>query len=104
MILFANILRALSVIVEMANGLLTLYKYVLIAAALISWVNPDPFNPIVRLLARLTDPVLRPIRRVIPLGNSGLDLSPMLAILAIFFIRNFLVASLIEYGYRLKIY
>jgi YggT family protein len=101
MILLANFIIALGKALALA---LDVYMWVILIRALISWVNPDPFNPIVRLLARLTDPVLRPIRRVIPLGNSGLDLSPMLAILAIFFIRNFLVASLIEYGYRLKIY
>jgi len=100
MILLANFIIALGKALALA---LDAYMWVIIIRALISWVNPDPFNPIVRLLVRLTDPVLRPIRRVIPL-NIGLDLSPMLAILAIFFVRNFLVASLIEYGYRLKIY
>lgn len=101
MILLANFIIALGRVLGMA---LDIYMWVIIIRALLSWVNPDPFNPIVRLLARLTDPVLRPIRKIIPLGNIGLDLSPMLAILAIFFIRNFLIASLIEYGYRLKIY
>jgi YggT family protein len=100
MILLANFIIALGKSLALA---LDVYLWVIIIRALISWVNPDPFNPIVRLLARLTDPVLRPIRRVIPL-SIGLDLSPMLAILAIFFVRNFLVASLIEYGYRLKNY
>lgn len=100
MILLANFIIALGKALALA---LDAYMWVIIIRALISWVNPDPFNPIVRLLIRLTDPVLRPIRRAIPL-NIGLDLSPMLAILAIFFVRNFLVASLIEYGYRLKIY
>lgn len=100
MILLANFIIALGKVLGMA---LEVYMWVIVIRALISWVNPDPFNPIVRLLARLTDPVLRPIRRMIPL-NIGLDLSPMLAILAIYFVRNFLIASLIEYGYRLKIY
>ncbi|MBU1355007.1 MAG: YggT family protein [Candidatus Edwardsbacteria bacterium] len=100
MILLANFIIALGKALGLA---LDVYMWVIIIRALISWVNPDPFNPIVRLLVRLTDPVLRPIRRGIPL-NIGLDLSPMLAILAIYFVRNFLIASLIEYGYRLKIY
>jgi len=100
MILLANFIIALGKVLGLA---LDVYMWVIVIRALISWVNPDPFNPIVRLLARLTDPVLRPIRRGIPL-NIGLDLSPMLAILAIYFVRNFLIASLIEYGYRLKIY
>lgn len=96
----ANFIIALGKVLGMA---LEVYMWVIVIRALISWVNPDPFNPIVRLLTKLTDPVLRPIRRMIPL-NIGLDLSPMLAILAIYFVRNFLIASLIEYGYRLKIY
>lgn len=99
MILLANFIIALGKVLSLA---LDIYMWGIIIRALISWVNPDPFNPIVRLLVRLTDPVLRPIRRMMPL-NIGLDLSPMLAMLAIFFVRNFLVASLIEYGYRLKI-
>ena len=53
MILFGNILYALAKIIELADGLLTVYKYMLIAAALISWVNPDPYNPIVSFLHRL---------------------------------------------------
>jgi len=101
MFILANFIIALGKVLAMA---LDVYMWVIIIRALISWVNPDPFNPIVRLLTRLTDPVLRPIRRLIPLNSMGLDISPMLAILAIFFVRNFLVASLIEFGFRLKAY
>jgi YggT family protein len=75
---------------------------VVIIRSLLSWVNPDPYNPIVRLLHKLTDPVLRPLRRIIPLGAVGLDLSPMLVIVGIIFIKQFLITSLIEWGFRLK--
>jgi YggT family protein len=101
MFILANLIIALGKVMAMA---LDIYMWVIIIRALLSWVNPDPFNPIVRLLIRLTDPVLRPIRRLIPLNSLGLDISPMLAILAIFFVRNFLVTSLIEFGFRLKAY
>ncbi len=83
---------------------LDIYLWVIIIRALLSWVNPDPFNPIVRLLGRLTDPVLDPIRRILPLKGIGLDLSPMVAVLAVVFAKQFLAASLVEYGYRLKMH
>jgi YggT family protein len=101
MFILANFMIALGRVLGLA---LEAYMWLIIIRALISWVNPDPFNPIVRLLSKLTDPVLRPIRRMIPQGNIGIDFSPMLAILAIFFVKNFLVASLIEFGHRLKMY
>jgi YggT family protein len=68
--------------------------FIIIGRALISWVNPDPYNPIVRFLYKITEPVLNPIRRLIPSWKIGIDLSPMIAILIIFFLQRFLVASL----------
>ncbi|RMG72287.1 MAG: YggT family protein [Nitrospirae bacterium] len=81
--------------------LLSAYMWVLIIAALISWVNPDPYNPIVRFLYGVTEPVLRPIRRRLGVFG-GIDFSPLVAILAILFLKSFVVASLIELGYKLK--
>ena len=70
-------------------GVLDLYTWVIIIRALLSWVAPDPYNPIVRALAMLTEPLLRPLRRLVPPHKlGGLDLSPLLAILAIQFIKN----------------
>ena len=69
------------------------FMLILIIRALISWVNPDPYNPIVRFLYRVTGPVLRPVRQWLP-PMSGLDLSPMLVLLAIYFLRSFLVPVL----------
>jgi YggT family protein len=68
---------------------------------IISWVNPDPYNFLVQLLYRITEPILSPFRRVIPLGNIGIDISPILAMFALFFIQRFLVASIIQFGYKL---
>jgi YggT family protein len=80
--------------------LLEIYKWVVIIAALISWVNPDPYNPIVRFLYAVTEPVFRPIRRVIGHRLGPIDISPIIVILAIIFVQSFLVRSLIKIGYR----
>jgi len=101
MFILANFIIALGRVLGLV---LDVYMWVIVIRALISWVNPDPFNPIVRLLSKLTDPVLRPIRRIIPLGNIGIDPSPMIIILVIIFAKSFLITSLIEFGYRLKTY
>jgi YggT family protein len=78
------------------------YFWVIIARAVISWVSPDPFNPIVRFLYRVTEPVLRPIRRRLPTLQMGLDLSPMVVILAIYFLQSFLVESLRDLAVSLR--
>lgn len=78
---------------NLVNIALTAYMWILIARAVISWVNPDPFNPIVRFLYRVTEPVLRPVRRRLP-ATMGLDLSPMVVLLAIYFLQSFLVPVL----------
>ncbi len=67
--------------------------FVVIARAVLSWVSPDPYNPIVRMIVQVSEPLLYPIRRRLPVPG-GLDLSPMLLILAIAFLDNFLVPSL----------
>lgn len=75
-------------LVQLVLAVLDIYTWVIIIRALISWVSPDPYNPIVQLLVRLTEPVLRPLRRLVPphiLG--GLDISPILAILLIQLIK-----------------
>ena len=86
MVLFANILLALAKLVELASGLLTLYKYVLLASIVVSWVNADPYNPIVNFIYRITDPVLRRIRRHMP-DTGMLDLSPIIAFAAIYVLQ-----------------
>ena len=81
-------------LVDYVGWLLGLYTWVIIAAALISWVNPDPYNPIVQLLRRVTEPVLRPIRQVLSRYQTGLDFSPLVAILIIQFIQRVVLPSL----------
>jgi len=66
---------------------------VVIARAVLSWVSPDPYNPIVRIINQLSEPLLFPIRRRVPyLG--GMDFSPIILLMVIFFLQNFLVQSL----------
>lgn len=98
MFILANLISAIAQILDIA---LSAYMWIIIIAALISWVNPDPYNPIVRFLHSVTDPVLRPIRRMIGFG-LGIDISPMIVILIIIFIRRFLVSSLIEIALKIK--
>ena len=82
-------------IVQLLLTLLSLYTWVIVARALVSWVSPDPRNPIIQLLARLTEPVLRPLRKLVPPAMTGnIDLSPILAILLIQLVRYTIIYSL----------
>jgi YggT family protein len=87
-------------IAQVLSALLTLYMWIVIARALISWVNPDPRNPIVRFLYNATEPLLYRVRRVIP-DLGGIDLSPLVVIFGIYFLQSFLVRSLIDIAARL---
>jgi YggT family protein len=98
MFVVANLLAAVARIVDI---LLTVYTYIIIARAIISWVNPDPYNPIVNFLYRATEPVLYRVRRILP-DLGGIDLSPVVVLVAIFFIQKFLIASVYDLGYQLK--
>ena len=80
--------------------LLTVLYWLILVRALISWVNPDPFNPVVQFLTRVTEPILQPIRRLLP--PMGIDISPIVAFLAIIFLKSFLVATLFDIGMRLR--
>jgi YggT family protein len=98
MFVVSNFLIAIARILDIG---LSLYMYIIIARAIISWVNPDPFNPIVRFLNSVTEPVLFRIRRKIPLFFGGMDFSPIIVILAIIFFQTFVVQSLVQMATRL---
>ncbi|RJR18440.1 MAG: YggT family protein [Desulfobacteraceae bacterium] len=98
MFLFSNFIAAVARVLDIA---LTLYMWLIIARAVISWVNPDPYNTIVRFLVRATEPVLYRIRRLIPIDLGGIDFSPVIAILAIIFLQSFLVQSLAQLAARM---
>ena len=96
MFVLGNFMDALAAIV---NILLTIMYWLILIRALISWVNPDPFNPLVQFLMRTTEPVLEPIRRMLP--PMGIVISPIIAFFIIVFLQRFMVASLYDLAIRL---
>ena len=95
MFILGNFLMASARVLDTA---LNLYMWVIIIRALISWVSPNPYNPVVAFLYRITEPVLSAVRRKLPQGSwgVGIDLSPLIVILGIVFLRMFLVRSLFD--------
>lgn len=93
-----NLLLAVTRILDIA---LSAYLWILIIRAVLSWVSPDPYNPIVRALYSITDPVLSFLRRRFPLMAGSIDFSPMVAILAILFLKYFLVQTLFDLAMRI---
>lgn len=82
-------------LVQLALSILNIYSWIIIIRALLSWFGPNPYNPLVRILIQLTEPVLRPIRRLLPPRKlGGLDVSPLVVILLIQLVRYTLIYSL----------
>jgi YggT family protein len=98
MFVLSNLLLAIAGALDLV---LTLYLFIIIARALISWVNPDPRNPIVRFLYNATEPLLYRVRRVVP-DLGGIDFSPLIVIIGIYFMQGFLVASLRDVALRMR--
>ena len=98
MFVLSNLLSAIAGALDL---ILTLYLFIVIARALISWVNPDPRNPIVRFLYNATEPLLYRVRRVLP-DVGGIDFSPLVVIIGIYFLQGFLVASLRDVAARMR--
>ena len=94
MFMFGNFIKAIA---DLLNFVLSAYIWIIIARAVISWVNADPYNPVVRFLHQVTDPLLNRIRRFLPV-MGGFDLSPMVLIFAIIFLQSFLVPTLQHLG------
>ena len=74
------------------------YIFIVIARALISWVNPDPYNPIVRFLYSATEPVLALMKRYLPLQFSGIDLSPIALLFALTIIEKILLSIIVQFS------
>ncbi len=91
MFVISNFLNALATLFDLV---LSAYLWIIIGRAIISWVNADPSNPIVRFLYDVTEPLLSRIRRVVPLFGGGIDFSPMILIVAVMFLRSFIVPTL----------
>ena len=90
----------LSALAYLVNAVLTVMYCLVFVRALLSWVSPDPFNPIVQFLQRATEPVLEPIRRLLP--PLGIDLSPIIAFFGIQFLNMFLVRVLYDLAGRCR--
>ena len=99
MFILGNLLSATAQILKIV---LELYMWVIIIRALLSWVNPDPYNPIVQFLNSITEPVLYRVRQFIPMGGIGIDFSPIVVILIIVFLQSFLVNSIGMLAMRLQ--
>ena len=93
-----NFIEAIATIV---NYILLAYMWVFIIRAVLSWVSPDPYNPIVRAIYAITEPVLSPLRRKLPLYAGSIDFSVAVAVLIIIFLQRFVVRSLFELAYRM---
>ena len=90
-------------VAKVLSILLTIYQYIVIGAVIVSWVSADPRNPIVRFLRQATEPVFRPVRRILPraLFRTGIDFTPLVVWLAIVLLQNFAVTTLFHYGQQL---
>lgn len=84
----------LMAVAKVLDIVLIAFMWIVIFRAVLSWVNPDPFNPIVRFIHNVTEPVLHPIRSKLPVFYSGFDFSPILVFIGVIFLRTFLVNSL----------
>ncbi len=81
---------------------LTVYMWIIIIAVIVSWVNPSTYNPIVRFLHLATDPVLRPVRKIVGHRLRPIDISPIIVIIVIILIQTFLIGFLMEFGHGIK--
>lgn len=93
MFIIGNFLKAVAIVL---NYVLSFYMWIVVARAVLSWVNPDPYNPIVRFIHSVTEPILDPIRTRLPVGLGGIDISPIIVILGVVFLQNFVVNSLLR--------
>jgi len=100
MFILANFLTAAAKVLDAA---FTVFYWLIFIRAVLSWVSPDPYNPIVQFLHKVTEPILVPIRRILPAYfRYGIDISPIIAFLAILFLKSFLVKTLVMLAMRLE--
>ncbi len=98
MFVLGNFFIALAKVLDVV---IQLYLWIIVIQALLSWVSPNPFNPIVRILNSLTYPLYYPIRRYIPTVVGMIDFTPFIAMLLLLFLKYFLVSSLFRLGLHL---
>lgn len=93
MYVIGHLIKAIAVVLDI---IIYGFMWIVIARAILSWVSPDPYNPIVRFIHNVTEPILYPIRRRIPLYAGGIDFSPIIVILVAYFLQIFVVNSLMD--------
>ena len=99
MFILGNLLNATATVL---GSILELYYWIIIIKVLLSWVNPDPYNTIVQILNRLTEPVLYRVRQLLPMTGMGIDFSPIIVLFAIHIIQITLVKSLFDASLKLQ--
>jgi len=99
MFIIVNLLDAVALVI---HYLLQIYLWLIIIRAFLSWVNPDPYNPIVSFLYQVTEPVLYRVRQFLPIRGLGIDLSPILVFIIIVFLDRFVVGTLQDIVVRLR--
>jgi len=99
MFVLGNLLGALALVIDYV---LRIYSWIIIARVVISWVNADPYNPIVRAIVSVTEPVLSRIRRALPVYGGGIDFSPIVVFIGIMFLQSFLVQTLRQIAFRMQ--
>jgi len=99
MYLIGNLLGATAKILDIVLGI---YMWVIIIRALLSWVNPDPHNVIVQFLYSITEPVMAKVRQLLPMSGVGIDFSPIIVILGIIFLQEFVVKSVAMFAIQLQ--
>lgn len=99
--LLANLLIATA---KMISMIANIYIFIIIISAIMSWFRPDPYNPIVKLIHSLTEPLFYKIRKRLPrfLFQSGIDFTPLIVILVLVFLENLIAGTLLDYGLSLK--
>ncbi len=99
MFVLGNILSSIAGIL---STLITIYTFIIIASAVISWVNPDPYNPIVKALRALTEPVYYKIRKVLPFTMAGgFDFSPLILLFALQLLDGAIIKSIADLAHRM---
>lgn len=99
MFILGNFIDGIAAVLDLA---LTAYWWVIVAGAVLSWVNPDPYNPIVRFINNVTEPVFYQIRRRLPVIFGGMDLSPLVVLAIILFLQRFVVNNLFQLAHRIS--
>ncbi len=99
MFVFGNLFSGIAYILDM---LLNFYFLVIFARAILSWIRPDPYNPVVRIICNLVDPVTYRISKIIPTRIGMIDIAPFILMLVIIFVQKFLVATLFDFGARMR--